>query len=236
MSNITSQPFVAFVIRCARNVLVSSGLAKRKYEDEFTKIFDTRYWGSKTSVSGGGSDLESTQVVRRLLPCLFEEKSVRSFLDIPCGDFHWMQSVNLDGIDYIGGDVVAPLISENTKRHGREKIRFTHMDVINDRLTAADLVLCRDCLVHLPLADVTKALRNIARSGSKWLLTTTFTVRTDNKEIAPGKWRPLNLQEEPFCLPEPDALFNEECTEADGKYADKSLGLWTCRSIQDAIG
>jgi len=231
-----SHPHVAETIRKLRNALVSSGLMRRKYEDQFTKIFTTRYWGSKESVSGGGSDQDATRVVRRMLPRIFSAKETKSFLDAPCGDFHWMQSVDLAGIDYTGGDIVAPLIEQNRERHQRAGIRFLHLDVIHDRLPAADLVLCRDCLVHLPLADATKALRNIARSGSRWLLTTTFPSRTENKEIAAGEWRPLNLQIAPFYLPDPEELINEACTDADGAYADKSLGLWSCEAIRRAVG
>lgn len=235
-SDFLSHPRVSGAIRKLRNALVSSGLIRRKYENEFTKIFATRYWGSKESVSGGGSDEDATRFIRDALPRIFAEKGVKTFLDVPCGDFHWMRSVDLSGIDYTGGDIVAPLVEQNKKKHQRAGIRFFHLDVIHDRLPAADLVLCRDCLVHLPLADATKALRNIARSGSKWLLTTTFPSRTENKEIAAGKWRPLNLQIAPFHLPQPEELINEECGDADGAYADKSLGLWSCEVICRAVG
>ena len=229
-------PPISQSVRLLRNALVGFGLLRRKYEDQFTGIYEKRYWGAAGSVSGGGSSLESTRIVRETLPRLFREKAISSLLDIPCGDFYWMQSLDLHGINYTGGDIVAPLIEENKKRHNRTGVRFMHLDVINDALPCADLVLCRDCLVHLPLADVTKALRNIARSGATWLLTTTFPGRTENKEIAAGKWRPLNLQIAPFQLPEPDELINEECTDADGAYADKSLGLWRCETIRKTLG
>lgn len=231
-----SSPLVSAPVRLVRNVLVSLGLIPRKYEGEFTGIYERRYWGAAGSASGGGSSLESTRAVREVLPRLLGEVRAQSMLDIPCGDFHWMQSVALDGIDYTGGDVVGAIIAENSRRHERNGIRFVQLDVINDRLPAADLVLCRDCLVHLPLADVTKALRNMARSGSTWLLTTTFPTRNENGEIAPGKWRPLNLQIAPFHLPPPEQLVNEDCTDAGGAYADKSLGLWRCESIRRVIG
>lgn len=231
----TFRPF-SQTVRLLRNALVGYGLLRRKYEDQFTGIYEKRYWGAAGSASGGGSSLESTRVVREVLPRMFRERMISSLLDIPCGDFHWIASVSLDGIDYTGGDIVAALIAENKKRHGREGVRFMHLDAINDNLPRADLVICRDCLVHLPLADVAKALHNMARSGSQWLLTTTFPLRTENKEISAGKWRPLNLQIAPYCLPEPEQLINEECTEADGAYADKSLGLWSLEVVRRVVG
>lgn len=234
--SIYSSPLVESPVRWLRNAFVRLGLLRKKYEGQFTGIYKSRYWGASGSASGGGSSLDSTLVVRALLGRLFMQKRIRSFVDVPCGDFHWMQAVSLDGVRYTGGDIVAPLIAENKKRHERDGVRFMHLDVINDRLPSVDLVLCRDCLVHLPLADVTKALRNIARSGSTWLLTTTFPTRAQNAEIAPGKWRPLNLQIAPFHLPPPEELVNEECVDADGAYADKSLGLWRCDAIRRVIG
>jgi hypothetical protein len=44
--------------------------------------------------------------------------------------------------------------------------------------------------------------------------------------MATGEWQPLNLEQEPFCLPPPIKLIAEGCTEVDGQYSDKSLGLW----------
>jgi hypothetical protein len=41
-----------------------------------------------------------------------------------------------------------------------------------------------------------------------------------------GDWRLLNLEAAPFGFPPADAILNEECTEAGGAYADKSLGVW----------
>lgn len=227
---------VSIPVRFVRNLLVRLGLLHRKYEQEFSDIYVKRYWGKQGSASGSGSSLPSTRVVRAELPRLFQRRDIRSMLDIPCGDFHWMREVPLEGVSYLGADVVAELVRENTRLHSRPGVSFAHLDVINDRLPAVDLVMCRDCLVHLPLADAIKALRNIARSGSRWLLVTTFPSRVANTEIAAGKWRPLDLQIGPFHLPEPDELINEECADADGAYADKSLGLWSCEAIRRAVG
>jgi hypothetical protein len=95
-----------------------------------------------------------------------------------------------------------------------------------------DLILCRDCLVHLPLADAVNAVDNLRRSGSQYLLTTTFVNRDDNRDIpAAGGWRPLNLRRPPFNFPDPLLVLDERCTAGDGKYADKSLGLWLLASL-----
>lgn len=61
--------------------------------------------------------------------------------------------------------------------------------------------------------------------SSRYLLTTTYTERQINVESATGGWRPLDLQLPPFNFPAPLAVINENCTEGDGQYADKSFGV-----------
>ena len=46
---------------------------------------------------------------------------------------------------------------------------FLRLDLTRDPLPDGDLILCRDCLVHLPFEDVRRAVRNFKRSGARWL-------------------------------------------------------------------
>lgn len=202
----------------------------RSAEQVFTDIFRRNRWQGEASVSGKGSDRAQTERIAAALPGLCAELGVRSLLDIPCGDYHWMRDVDLGDIEYLGADLVRELVASN-QRHAREGVSFRRLDLLTDPLPCVDLVLCRDCLVHFSFADVSRALRTIAASGSEWLLTTTFPDRPRNEDIATGRWRPLNLEVGPFHLPPPARLLNEGCTEADGRYADKSLGLWRVREI-----
>lgn len=86
-------------------------------EKVFTSIYQAAAWGPGESVSGGGSSLQATERVRAALPTLVAELGVRTFMDAPCGDHVWMRHVEL-GCDYIGVDVVAPLIADNVKKYG----------------------------------------------------------------------------------------------------------------------
>jgi SAM-dependent methyltransferase len=200
----------------------------------FTDFFRRNKWGGRQSLSGTGSDADQTRVIVRELPLLLRRLGVRRVLDVPCGDFAWMKQVDLAGIDYLGAEIVAPLIEANRRCHARPGVEFQVLDLIRDRLPAVDLVLCRDCLVHLSFAQAQQALANIAASGARYLLTTTFTGRSENADIPTGKWRALNLQRPPFDLPPPLEIINEQCTEKDGRYADKSLGLWPLAALRRA--
>jgi SAM-dependent methyltransferase len=219
-------------IAAIRSVLQKNGLIKRKYETEFSQIYSSKYWSSQESVSGGGSSIASTKEIRCQLPILLKKYRITSLLDVPCGDFHWMSKIDLTGVSYTGGDIVKEVISANVERYRSAHLKFLHADIIHERLPYADCVFCRDCLVHLPLYDCLKALDNFVRSGSKYLLATTFTGQKHNADIAAGKWRPLNLQIAPFFFPEAMEIIDEQCTDDKGKFADKSMGLWKLSDIQ----
>jgi hypothetical protein len=198
--------------------------------DIFRDIYHSNLWGNKDSRSGAGSDLTQTAEIRRLLPLLIDDLGAKTMLDIPCGDWHWMKEAQLL-VSYTGADIVPELVERNQQLYGNETRRFVALDLIKDDLPKVDLVLSRDVLVHLSFNDIFSALCNLKKSGSEYLLTTTFTDRPTNPDIPTGQWRPLNLQKPPFNFPPPLRLINEKCTEGDGSWGDKNLGLWKLADI-----
>ena len=199
-------------------------LAKLSLAARFDRIFRTNLWGAR-SRSGIGSELPSTATLRERLPGFLSALGVASLLDVPCGDFSWLSTIDLP-VDYTGADIVGDLVAANERRFGRPGRRFVRLDLTADPLPPADLILCRDCLVHLSFANVARALANVRRSGAAYLLATTFVEHEANVEIEDGDWRLLNLERPPFSLPPPDAVLMEGCIESNGAYDDKALGLW----------
>jgi hypothetical protein len=204
-------------------------------EKIFTNIFRRNAWGSRESVSGMGSDEIQTRAVVKSISDLLDELGIRKILDVPCGDFNWMKNVNLRDIEYLGGDIVSDLISRNKSSHETETVRFRQINLLTDPLPVADLILCRDCLVHLSFDHILKSLMNIAAGSSEYLLTTTFPSRSRNYDIPTGQWRTLNLQIEPFNLPPPRRMIHEGCTEHGGAFSDKALGLWHIVDIRESL-
>lgn len=202
--------------------------------DVFREVFRSNLWGGD-SRSGPGSSLGQTTRVESEIPALCERLGVRRFLDLPCGDFSWMAGVDLRGASYVGADLVPEIIEENRERYSRFDRTFMQLDVIASALPAADLMLCRDCLVHLSNSDVLAALRNIVSAEIGWLLTTTFPDEKENIDILTGDWRPIDLTKGPFDLPSPLELLNEGCTEQSGAFSDKSLGLWSVSTLADLL-
>lgn len=228
-------PGIPWLYRSLRDAFVNYRRKRSTTEQIFTDIYRRNWWGGTVSVSGTGSALEQTRVIAQELPGMLKVLGVSSLLDVPCGDFHWMSMVPLDGISYIGGDIVLPLIEKNREAHQRSGIAFRRMDLLTDTLPRADIIMCRDGLVHLSNADIFQAIRNFVQSGSEYLLTTTFADRKRNDDILTGDWRPLNLEAPPFHFPQPLRLINEECTELDGAYPDKSLGLWRLADLRQVV-
>jgi hypothetical protein len=193
-------------------------------EAMFRRFYAENLWGA-ASVSGPGSTPWPTAVIRSRLPELFRELKVTTLLDAACGDFNWLSTCELPP-SYIGCDVVGELIEDVRRRYAGSGRRFERLDVTCDPLPAADLILCRDCLGHLPFAAIAETMANFRRSGARYLLATTFPRWPANTDITGvGDWRPLNLERPPFDLPPPLRVIAEVNVE-DPRFPDKSLGLW----------
>lgn len=186
------------------------------------------------SVSGYAATLAETAALREAIPRIVASEGVTSVLDIPCGDFHWMQRVPLDA-DYTGADVVPEIVAENQRLYASDRRHFVVLDVTHDLLPAVDLIHCRDLLIHLSINDCWAALANFVASGSRLLLTTHFADRESNEEIVSGDFRPVNLCRAPFHLPPPRQVINENSLLGDGAFSDRSMALWRIAEIADAV-
>ena len=85
----------------------------RYMEGVFSEIYSNNSWGDTESVSGPGSSLAQTAVIRRELPILLKKIDAESLLDAPCGDYNWMKYTELNLDKYIGADIVPELIINN---------------------------------------------------------------------------------------------------------------------------
>src|SRR5687768_15236495 len=157
--------------------------SSRSQRATFTAIFSANAWGAAESVSGPGSTQARGADFQHELIALLDHWDVRSIVDAPCGDFNWMRHVLAHrDLSYIGIDIVAELIARNVSVHGSANRRFLCSDMTRADLPRADLIICRDGLVHLSFTDARAAIRNFRRTGSRYLLTTTFVGRSGNTD------------------------------------------------------
>jgi SAM-dependent methyltransferase len=196
--------------------------------DVFRYIYETNRWGCDESRSGKGSDMTQTERLRDALPALLKELSVTSILDLPCGDMNWITTLDLSGYAYTGADIVPDLIARNKEAH--PQLAFTVLDICEEALPSADLLLSRDLFVHLSFADIEKALANVSRSSIRYLACTTFPNVTKNEDKLTGNHRKLNMSIEPLGFGEPDFIV------ADSSYAqeppEKYLGVWEVERLR----
>ena len=112
-------------------------------------------------MSGPGSTSAATTAIREALPHIFRRYGVGTVVDVPCGDFNWMSDMDLTGIGYLGFDVVESVVATCRERYSGPGIGFGVLDLVSQTPPAADLLLCRDCMVHLCIEDAVAAVENI---------------------------------------------------------------------------
>ncbi len=212
-----------------REIVPALSLAER-----FDLLHRLGVYHHSESLSGAASTLAETAELRAALPGWIAEYEVASILDIPCGDFHWMQRVEFAG-SYTGADIVPDLVERNRLLYGSDRYRFLRLDATSDPLPRVDLVVCRDLFVHLGDRDVLAVLCNFVASESRLLVTNHFVDRTENVEIESGDFRPINLCRAPFLLPQPRAVIREESALADGLFRDRAMALWNLADVARAI-
>ncbi len=205
----------------------------------FADVAEKNIWGDSDSLSGRGSNLEQTAIIRERIPILLKEYKIRNILDAPCGDLFWMKEIlpelTKNNIEYTGADIVPVLIEKNSLKFANLPVNFFCFDLTKDIPGKQDLIFTRDCFIHLSYRNIHLILKNYKKSGSKYLLVNTYTnpARKNynvNDHYITG--RMLNLQKFPFFFPGPLEIINEGCTEGDGtEYADKSLGLWEIQRL-----
>ena len=188
-------------------------------EAVFSEIYHTNAWGDSESVSGRGSTLARTKIITSELPRLLKELRAKTLLDAACGDFNWMRHIELGEIEYIGADIVPDLILRNRELYQTERRKFVVLDVAKDRLPDADVILCRECLIHLSFASITAALANFKKTSATHLICTN-TTNAENIDCPDGSWRNVNLQLPPFNFPPPVKLIVEDAESG------KCLCVW----------
>jgi hypothetical protein len=110
-------------LRSAKHVILN----RRTPQFVFTKIAEENAWDGTESVSGPGSSMAATAQLRATLPNLLAKYEVRSVLDIPCGDSHWIVGTLPEGVAYTGADIVRALVERNRA----EKSDFGRFEVLN---------------------------------------------------------------------------------------------------------
>jgi len=186
----------------------------------FAGIYARNEWNGRESRSGPGSGYTATRQITDAIKALVRGLHIRSVLNVACGDDLWMPPLPR----YMGMDIVPEAIQRARIFHPE---RAYEVRDARDELPEADLVICRDAIQHLTLADGRKVVENVRKAG-RYALISTF-LNTVNFDIAEGAAYSPNLTAEPFNLPMPSMLiFDGWDYTITGRVRDpqKFLGLW----------
>ncbi|KAK2152976.1 hypothetical protein NP493_2378g00014 [Ridgeia piscesae] len=131
-----------------------------------------------------------------------------------------------DDIDYTGIDIVPSLVDHHRKEYGHFGWKFIQRDVVQNGLNDTyDIIVCRMMLQHLYYSDVMRVLVAFSNSGSGYLLTTTFSYQTTNRDLPSTesfRFRQLNLEIKPVSLSTPLCIQRDGPPDRHYTY----VGLW----------
>ena len=214
--------------------------SKNSQKERFELIYKTNFWTSKESISGLGSEQKNTINIKKGIIDIINDHKIKSILDAPCGDFNWIRNILNEDLQYVGGDIVTDLINKNLKNYKKKNINFIQLDITNDNLPNADLMICRDCLIHLSFKNIKLFLKNFKKSKINFLLLTSYKLKDPKKriinlDIPDGEFREIDLSESPFFFHKPinEILDKDEQT----KKSDYNcyLNLYTKSQIDSLI-
>ncbi|CAK9045932.1 unnamed protein product [Durusdinium trenchii] len=184
-------------------------------EETFTQIYATEAWGRG---SGAGSVpvhcLKWIEFVRTFI----KENSIQSVVDLGCGDWQFSPYIYHDlGVDYVGYDVVLPVIQENRARwaetaFARSTVRFEHLDFsqrVSD-VDDAELYILKDVLQHWSSMRIQLFLQELRSSkpAMRFILLCNCAAPEDwpEDDCKDGGWRPLFAKNPPLKDFDPEVL------------------------------
>jgi len=172
-------------------------------------------WHSSLSKRGYSNLIE-------VLPKVLKMFNIKSFVDIGCSNRFWISTLDWDGIEYTGYDIVKGIVEANKKKYPQHN--FACKNLIRDRCPKADMIFIRDVLIHCSLKECKRILENIKASGSIYMMAST---RPDIKLNVESMciWKKLrNLLIDPFDLVEPMFMIPE--IKNWGGMTNDYMGIW----------
>lgn len=160
----------------------------------FDKIYLTDEWNGG---SGPGSHPSNTGKYVKFLNSFIQENSIKSILDVGCGDWQLMSMINLSGVRYKGIDIspVATAFAKSKAPSGTD----INVGNIEDITESFDLVHIKDVLQHLEFSECRRILEIISTRHKSALVVNEHPPALN--DIKNGQYRPLSILAEPLRWP-----------------------------------
>ena len=182
--------------------------------DVFDQIYRDNVWGDGKG-SGIGSDANHVRPYTRFLQQFLLRKGIRSIVDLGCGDWQFSCELDLSGITYYGVDVASTVIESNRQRFEAANIKF-HQLQSYEALPKADLLICKDVLMHLGRDEVNRIIQTAfpkyrfilitsdvqpySKLGDAYLEARKIRQGMFNEDILTGQMTPFDIRLPPYNL------------------------------------
>lgn len=214
--------------------------------DTFNHIYRNSIWGNadNETLSGSGSTKSINIFRNKFLSDFINENKIRLIVDI-CGDCNWqyefMKLVNNKDVTYFGLDVsdyALNLAKENNK-HNRLTFSENPINLCESELICNDensLIIIKEVIQHLPLDDGIKMLKNIKKSGIKYIAITNHDkelFNSVNKNVEVGGFYPNNMFMPPFNFKNPLKDVNDIISGDSNKKGYGNLIIFNIQEQND---
>jgi SAM-dependent methyltransferase len=154
--------------------------------DVFTNIYESNQWGGQKGeyFSGTGSDEYNACLYSEVVKKFIKDKNIKKVLDLGCGDFTVGSKLQVEGVEYLGIDIVKKLVEKNRQEYGNTNVQFKCLDIISDELPDSEMCLIRQVLQHLSNGQISSILEKAKKY--KYILITEHYPFID-KDIIPNK-------------------------------------------------
>jgi SAM-dependent methyltransferase len=206
----------------------------------FKKVYDDEVWltneYSDVALSGAGSSKSITTNLCNELATIIQQYNIKNIVDCGCGSFNYLiplvdflhKNIN----SYIGIDIVDHIIDDN-KKYSNNKFNFIIDDICStDKIQNADLVICKEVLMHISTKLINDFFRNLKNRNVKYVLISSFR----NEKSPPrvdgvsglGVLFKINLFTNPYNFGGPLAVITESDVSDDAK-----LYMWKVSELPD---
>lgn len=160
----------------------------------FTKVYEQDLWG----LAKLEREPDKEHLAAGLVNDIVRERGIRSIVEFGCGFWSYQTALDLTGVTYVGYDVAPSVINLDRDRYTAANVAFELFED-GSTLKPADLLLSKDVLQHLPLADVHYYLALFSKRYPLILLINDIAPEENlNGDIAYGDHRALRLDLPPF--------------------------------------